>query len=119
MIANQLSRGVDEWMVVINAVLAACSVGMNLVYAMRAPDRPARVLHACIAGLAVCYVVAYLYLIASSVEVQDWSAVMRGVSTLAWVIVWIDPAVQRNHRVMTKQMIRAVQVEMRKDGVAT
>lgn len=44
------------------------------------------------AWLAVLYVAAYLFLILTNADFFAWSGLIRGISIVAWIIVWIQPA---------------------------
>lgn len=90
-----VARGADEWIIVVNAVAAAVAFGTNIVYAARTAHRAGRLLHAAIAVLAAIYSVSYVVLVSTDLQVVTWSSAMRGVSLLAWLIVWIGPSVER------------------------
>ena len=49
--------------------------------------------HFLICGIAGLYALFYLYLIVFEPPYLEWSFPLRGVSLLAWVIVWIAPAI--------------------------
>ena len=91
MIANALPSGVDETVIALNVILAGAACGFNAVVAARSASIGC-ILHTAISALAGGYAVAYVVLLSSNLAVQDWSSVMRGVSLVAWAIVWIGPA---------------------------
>lgn len=91
MYANVIPSGVDEGVIALNALLAGGAFGFNLVVCARSAT-VGRIVHGAIAALALGYVCSYVALLASDVAVKDWSSVMRGVSLVAWLVVWIGPA---------------------------
>lgn len=82
----------DRAVVVVNALLAFASACAN-VRAVRGSTAMWRSVHVTIAALAVVYAAAYAYLAAWPDSILTWSQTMRGVSLLAWPVVWIAPAV--------------------------
>lgn len=94
MLSNSIPSGVDEGVIALNAVLAGGAFGFNLVVCLRS-SKWGRIVHGAIAALAVGYVCSYVLLLATDVAVKDWSSVMRGVSLVAWMVVWVGPAYLR------------------------
>ena len=94
MFANVIPSGVDEGVIALNALLAGGAFGFNFVVCLRAA-KWGRVVHGAIAALALGYSCSYVLLLATDVAVQDWSSVMRGVSLIAWLVVWMGPAYLR------------------------
>ena len=84
----------DQWVAILNLLGAGVSVVVNW-QASRAGLFRFRVLHAAIVAVSVMYVAGYLWLLGvfGEVQVQRWSSVMRGFSLVAWLVVWILPAV--------------------------
>lgn len=94
MFANVIPSGVDEGVIALNALLSGGAFGFNLVVALRSA-KWGRIVHGAIASLAVGYVCSYVLLLATDVAVANWSSVMRGVSLVAWLVVWTGPAYLR------------------------
>ena len=94
MLSNVIPSGVDESVIALNAVLAGGAFGFNIVVSLRSA-KWGRIVHGAIAALALGYVCSYVLLLATDVAVKDWSSVMRGVSLIAWLVVWIGPAFLR------------------------
>lgn len=84
----------DQWVAILNVIAAGVSVIVNW-QASRAGLFRFRVLHAAIMAVSVMYVAGYLWLLGvfGDVQVARWSSVMRGFSLVAWLVVWILPAV--------------------------
>lgn len=84
-------QAIISWL---NALMALTAAGVNLAAALRpGPFGQWAPLRAAIAFLAFVYGVAYALLAAGIVPLSRWSPVMRGVSLVAWPLVWIAPAV--------------------------
>jgi len=67
---------------------------LSVIVAYWAAKRLPKALHAILIpiGILACiYVVAYVLLLSGVVAFARWSEVMRGVSIMAWFIVWIYP----------------------------
>lgn len=95
MTGNQIPA-VDEWVAVLNLACVVVSVVMNW-WAARSGLFRFRSVHAAIAAVSMMYVVLYLWLLGwvpgvAAPEVPVWSSVGRGISLVAWVVVWICPA---------------------------
>lgn len=106
--------------IALNAMGAGFACGWNVVAAARAPHR-FRPIHSSIATLAAVYVVGYAWLLASDVAVTTWSALFRGVSLIAWPLVWIGPAAEHSRRDVTDRvmtdLVEAVAEQMEADGL--
>lgn len=88
-----------------NAILAAVACVVNL-RALPHNSPTWRNVHVSIAALAAVYVGGYLYLAIWPENLLTWSQTMRGVSMLAWPVVWIIPAVvQRRSIRRTNQIL--------------
>ena len=92
---NQLPM-LDEWIAVLNLCCVVVSVVVNW-WAARSGLFRFRVVHAAIAAVSAMYVAGYLWLLGwlpgvAGPEVMVWSSVFRGISLVAWVVVWICPA---------------------------
>ncbi len=88
----------DQWIAVLNLLLVGVSVVFNW-WAARSGLFRFRTVHAAIAAVSAMYVVLYLWLLGwlspiglSAPLVPVWSSVGRGISLVAWVVVWICPA---------------------------
>lgn len=93
---NQLPA-LDEAVVVLNLVCVVVAVVVNW-WAARSGLFRLRTIHAAIATVAGLYVAGYLWLLGllPLIDAPDparWSSVLRGLSLVAWVVVWIMPAV--------------------------
>ena len=87
---------VDEWIGVLNLCCVVASVVVNW-WAARSGLFRFRTAHAAIATVSAMYVVLYLWLLGwlpgvAAPEVPVWSSVGRGISLVAWMVVWICPA---------------------------
>ncbi len=87
----------ERYVVLANAVMALFAMGVNAGTAHATPE-PWRSVRIPIAALAGIYSAAYLWLFFTQ-DVGPWSSIMRGVSVLAWPVVWIRPAIV-NRRVV-------------------
>ena len=83
---------VDAWVIALNLVGVTVSVVVNW-WAGRHGLFRFRPVHSTVAALSLLYVAGYAWLLLTDVEVARWSSVLRGLSLLAWVVVWIAPAV--------------------------
>jgi hypothetical protein len=88
---------VDEVVVVLNLVCVAVAVAVNW-WAARSGLLRLRTIHAAIAAIAGVYVAGYLWLLGlipflDAPDPARWSSVLRGLSLVAWVVVWVAPAV--------------------------
>ena len=93
---NQLPK-VDQWVAVVNVVCVSMSVIVNW-WAARSGLFRFRTVHAAIAAVSGLYVVGYLWLLGAlpgvdAPSVPQWSSVLRGFAIIAWLVVWITPAV--------------------------
>lgn len=84
---NQL----DRWVILANSLLAAGASAINLRVGLTLTE-PWRSVRVIIGALAAIYAVAYVWLFVTQ-DVGPWSSLMRGVSLIAWPVVWIRPAV--------------------------
>ncbi len=75
----------------VNVVLAAIAAVTNFLAGHRGllVMRPLRYM---VGALASLYVALYLWLLLGSVAVAEWSNVVRGIASVAWLVVWIAPA---------------------------
>jgi uncharacterized membrane protein len=80
----------------VTLALAVGAVAVNGVAATRGPS-PLRIASAARAGLAVVYVAAYIWLLANPTKRLAWSKTLAGVAIVAWVVVWIVPAITALH----------------------
>jgi hypothetical protein len=90
--------GADEWVAILNLGCVVVSVVANW-WAARSGLFRFRTVHAAIATVSALYVVLYLWLLGwlspiglSAPLVPVWSSVGRGISLVAWIVVWICPA---------------------------
>jgi hypothetical protein len=88
----------DQWVAVLNLCCVVVSVVVNW-WAARSGLFRFRTAHAAIAAVSAMYVVLYLWLLGwlspiglSAPLVPVWSSVGRGISLVAWIVVWICPA---------------------------
>ena len=65
-----------------------------------------RAAHLAVSVISVFYVLGYVWLLTFAHDVANWSSAMRGLSLIAWVVVWIMPAVLSTR--MWGKMKRAV-----------
>lgn len=82
---------VDEWVATLSLVGALVSVVANW-WAARSGLFRFRTVHAAIATISVLYVAGYVWLLFGNVDPARWSSTLRGLSLVAWVVVWICPA---------------------------
>jgi len=85
-----LTDTVVAWL---NVTMVTASIIVNW-YAFYKAIPGLRMVHAAIAVLSTFYVLGYIWLLSFVHDVATWSSVMRGLSILAWSIVWIAPALQ-------------------------
>lgn len=88
---NQIPR-MDEWVATLSLIGALISLVVNC-WAARTGLVVFRTAHAAITAISAIYVAGYLWLLLGDVGPAEWSSVMRGFSLVAWVAVWIVPAV--------------------------
>jgi hypothetical protein len=88
---NQLPV-VDEVVTVLNLACVLGSVVANW-WAARVGLFRLRTVHAAITTVSLLYVGGYLWLLFGNVDPARWSSVFRGISLVAWVVVWVVPAV--------------------------
>lgn len=82
-----------ELVVWLNLGLACVAAGVSFHAAFHGmPTRRAH--HAGIGALSVLYVIGYVWLLAHPERAGVWSEFFRGVSLVAWSVVWILPARQ-------------------------
>lgn len=82
--------GWDKFTIVMNMTGAFGSFVFNGVWSARGWSRM-RTTRAMISAYSALYVIAYAWLLIFQDQVA-WSHVMRGVSMVAWPLVWIGPA---------------------------
>lgn len=87
---NQIPA-VDEWVALLSLLGAVISVVANW-WAARSGLFRFRAVHAAIAAISLLYVTGYLWLLFGDVDPARWSSTLRGLSLVAWVVVWICPA---------------------------
>lgn len=85
-----LTDTVVAWL---NVTMVTASIIVNW-YAFYKGIPGLRMVHAAIAMLSTFYVLGYIWLLSFVHDVSTWSSAMRGLSVLAWLIVWIAPALQ-------------------------
>jgi hypothetical protein len=97
----------------VNIAMVAASVVINWRAAQHGVVRY-RVVHAAVAALSGVYAAGYLVLLLGDVSVENWSSIFRGVSVVAWPVVWWWPALTslRVHR----ELRAALQVHLDGDG---
>lgn len=78
------------WVNLAGAVFA-CAVNAVAAVGGLAPWRPLR---AAVALLAAVYASSYVALLAGLWQTDAWSETMRGVSPVAWLVVWSGPPIQ-------------------------
>lgn len=83
--------GYEQLVTALNMVGAMCAVTANAWAARRGLYR-LRPLRWAIVAYSVVYVVAYWWLLMNG-DVLPWSRIMRGVSIVAWPLVWCAPAI--------------------------
>lgn len=76
--------------------------------------RRARRMHRAIGYLSAVYVAGYAWLLSGTVSVVRWSQIFRGVSLVAFPLVWIAPAVMtargwQRVRAAAQQIVRAAE----------
>lgn len=87
----------DEWVAILNLCCVAVAVVANW-WSARSGLLKFRTVHAAIATVSMIYVVLYAWLLGwvpwlEAPEIPTWSSVGRGISLVAWTVVWISPAV--------------------------
>jgi hypothetical protein len=81
----------EEWVALLSLAGAVASVALNW-QAARVGLTRFRTVHAGIATISVLYVAGYLWLLFGNVDPARWSSTLRGLSLVAWVVVWALPA---------------------------
>lgn len=74
-----------------NGVMAGIAVAANL-WAVFRSDHPRQ--SAMVAALATFFIASYVWLGFHGDAIVEWSEFMRGVSLIAWPVVWIYPALR-------------------------
>lgn len=92
MIASHITFGPQATFAVLNLTLAALSL-VAAVWAARHSPLDWRARFWAQAFLAGCYVAGYVWLFVEHDRAR-WSEVMIGLGPVAWVVVWIWPAVK-------------------------
>lgn len=88
----------DLLVVWLNLICVCFAAGFQLV-ASRQGSAIKRHLFGATFGLSLVYAGSYVWLLLDFPDrVQDWSQVMRGVSLVTWVVVWIVPALVHTHK---------------------
>lgn len=101
----------ERAVVALNALLALTATVINL-HASKKVVGEWRGVRVSIAAVATAYVLGYTYLVMFPEEIIVWSKAMRGVSLLAWPVVWIYPAVlqrrsvKRTREILEKELDR-------------
>ena len=80
----------------VTLALAVAAVVVNGFAATRGPST-LRIVSAARSGLAFVYVAAYVWLLANPTKRLAWSKTLGGVAIVAWIVVWIVPAVTALH----------------------
>lgn len=75
----------------LNIVGAGLSAFFNFK-AARTNPAPWQRVRLLIGVYSIIYVIGYLWLLGIGEDILSWSQTMRGVSVLAWPLVWIAPA---------------------------
>ena len=91
----------------LNALMALMACSAHTWAAVVVPLRRERLYHEVVALLSFGYALAYGFLASGVIPPIDWSPFMRGVSLLAWPLVWVVPAIRevvvwREHRKATE-----------------
>lgn len=81
----------DTFLVWLNIAGASFASGVNF-YAARVAFRTMRPIYWTISFVSAIYVLAYLSLLFSPVDPDDWVSFMRGLSFPVWIVVWAGPA---------------------------
>lgn len=91
-------NGADTAIIWANLICCLVAVTANMWASTRRGGwsewRPLRL---AVALLAVVYATGYALLLAGTVDLRSWSAFYRGVSPVAWLVVWAGPAVWSTH----------------------
>lgn len=75
-----------------NVVLAFTAAAVHMWAAVHVPFTKDRRRHQGIGLLALLYGCGYVTVLTGWVPILSWSSFFRGVSLVAWVLVWIVPA---------------------------
>jgi hypothetical protein len=83
----------DAIIIVANVIPAMFAVAVNVWDAKTgySVNRPLRI---SVAVLASLYVVGYLALLGGAVSLATWGQFFRGISPIAWLLVWAGPPLQ-------------------------
>lgn len=84
---------IDLVVFVVNMTMALLSGAVNLRVAVHHPFLATRRRFQWIGLLSLLYAAGYIAVLLGKVPVATWSSYFRGVSMLAWPMVWIWPAV--------------------------
>lgn len=111
---NHLSTA-EIIVVLVNIVMVTAAVVINWRASQHGVVRY-RIVHAAVAALSGVYAVGYLFLLLGDVSVENWYSIFRGVSVIAWPVVWWWPALTslRVHR----ELKEALQAHLEGDGAA-
>lgn len=83
----------DRAVFVVNLLGALAAAMVNLGGAVRpGPFGVWRPLRAAVGVLALIYAAGYVVVLVGWVPILKWSAFYRGVSPVAWLVVWCGPA---------------------------
>lgn len=112
MFANQVATTSEEIVLAVNVAMVAISV----VLAWRAARHGVyrlRSAHTASATIGLIYVFGYAWLLFGDVSVTTWSAIFRGVSLVAWPVVWWWPSIlsTRIHRSLRDALERHIESE--------
>ena len=96
MTATALDVAVFAWLVAVSA--AGCAAHIWARRQTPPEMRQERRMDAAIAGLAAFYSLGYLVVMSGAVSILAWSRFFRGVSLIAFPLVWCAPAILRGQR---------------------
>jgi len=80
------------WVIAVTVCLAATAAVLNFFAALHGP-LALRVMCGMRAVIAGLYVPAYVWLLWNPTKRAVWSETVAGLSLIAWIVVWIMPAV--------------------------
>jgi uncharacterized membrane protein len=108
---NHLSVA-EIMVVVVNIAMVTAAVVINWRASQHGVVR-FRIVHAAVAALSGVYAVGYLFLLFGDVSIENWSSLFRGVSVIAWPIVWWWPALTslRVHRELKEALFAHLEGE--------
>jgi hypothetical protein len=101
--------------VLVNVAMVSASAVINWRASQHGVVRY-RMVHAAVASLSGVYAVGYLFLLFGDVSVQNWSSLFRGVSIVAWPVVWWWPALTSLY--VHRELKEALQAHLDADEVA-